>query len=186
MSLPLKPYLSQVAYFGTPDAPLPAPDLPGLVDCAIGDRLGFYAMPSGDQGYKAGIDYPLRPLEGGSLGEDLNRSEDPDRTEAIRARIERDLKAVPPHVLATQVCTWTHSGDGDFIIGRTHPTVVLACGDCGEGFKYAAFMGEYLTEIIAGNAGDSEFQSHWDPFRFGSEGHHANRSAHADLPSRTL
>lgn len=52
-------------------------------------------------------------------------------------------------------------------LGRTHPSAVLACGDSGEGFKYAAFMGEYLADLVAGGDGDPESQRRWDPRRFG-------------------
>ncbi|MBL3687918.1 FAD-dependent oxidoreductase [Leucobacter zeae] len=167
IAVPLTPYIEEVVYVGDPGAALPAPDLPGLIDCAVGDGAGVYAMPNGAAGYKIGLDRPLRPLAHGTLGDDLDRAEDPERTEQIRSRVERDLTAIVPRVLATQVCTWTDSGDGDFVIGRTHPTVVLACGDSGEGFKYAAFMGEYLADIVEGGPGDAEYQEHWDPRRFG-------------------
>ena len=166
LRLPLTPYIEQVVYLGDPALTPPAPDLPGLVDCPIGDAPGIYAMPNGSAGYKVGLDQPLRSLAGGTLGDDLDRTPVPERTEAIRARIERDLTAIPPTVLGAQVCTWTDSGDGDFAVGRTHPTIVLACGDSGEGFKYAAFMGEYLADLVSGGAGDPGFQAHWDPRRF--------------------
>lgn len=167
LTLPLTPYIEQVIYVGDPALSPPAPDLPGLVDCTSDEEPGVYAMPNGDAGYKIGLDVPLRALHGGSLGEDLDRAERPERTEIIRARVERDLTAIEPTVLATQVCTWTDSGDGDFIVGRVEPTVVLACGDSGEGFKYSAFMGEYLADLVMGGLGDAEYQRYWDPYRFG-------------------
>ncbi|MDL9979180.1 NAD(P)/FAD-dependent oxidoreductase [Microbacterium sp. ASV49] len=167
LRLPLRPVTEQVVYFGSPGGePV---DLPGLVDVGVGDAPGIYAMPNGSAGYKVGLDLPLRFLAEGTLGEDLDRHEDPARTESIRARVERDLTAVPSHVLAAQVCTWTDSGDGDFVVGRIHPRIVLACGDSGEGFKYAAFMGEYLADLVEHGAGDAEFQRHWDPHRFGAD-----------------
>ena len=181
ITLPLKPYMEQVVYLGDSGAtaaagsgsgsdpvPDPVPDLPGLVDCPIGDEPGIYAMPNQALGYKVGLDAPLRALAGGTLGDDLERDARPERTEAIRSRIERDIESIVPDVLATQVCTWTDSGDGDFVVGRVHPTVTLACGDSGEGFKYTAFMGEYLAALVLGGDGDPEFQRHWDPFRFGN------------------
>lgn len=169
IKLPLRAYIEQVVYFGREGAEPPAPDLPALVDCAAGDGPGMYAMPNGAQGYKAGTDHPLRALTNGTLGDDLDRTASPERTEAIRARIERDLTAVHPQVLATQVCTWTDTPDGDFIIGRTHPNVVIACGDSGEGFKYSAFMGEYLADLVDRDESDEEFQTYWNPARFGDE-----------------
>lgn len=169
VELPLTPYIEQVVHLGTPStkpAEWPAPPLPGLVDCPMGETPGIYSMPDGARGYKVGLDRPLRSLAGGTLGDDLDREAVPERTETIRARVARDLTVVEPHVLATQVCTWTDSGDGDFVIGRVHPGVVLACGDSGEGFKYAAFMGQYLADLVEGGAGDPEFQRHWNPERF--------------------
>ncbi|MEV8338646.1 FAD-dependent oxidoreductase [Leucobacter sp. NPDC077196] len=179
IALPLTPYIEQVVYVGDPGAvppAAPAPDLPGLVDCPPAvpteqgpDSAGVYAMPNGPLGYKIGLDRPLRSLAGGTLGDDLDRSPVATRTETIRARVARDLTSIVPQVLGTQVCTWTDSGDGDFIIGRIHPSVVLACGDSGEGFKYAAFMGEYLAALVVGEPTDAEFDQHWDPARFGTE-----------------
>lgn len=166
MGLPLKPYAEQLVYFGNPTEQPPAPDLPSLVDCPTADEPGIYAMPNGDRGYKVGLDEPLRALAGGTLGDDLNRDDAPERIERIRARIERDIRSLTPTVLSAQVCTWTDSGDGDFIISRTHPSVVLACGDSGEGFKFAAFMGPYLADLIEGGAGDARLQLHWAPERF--------------------
>ena len=168
LAVPLKPYIEQVVHLGDPDATPPAPDLPALVDCPLGETPGIYAMPDLRRGYKVGLDVPLRALAGATLGDDLDRSEDSGRTEIIRARIERDISSITPRVLGVQVCTWTDSGDGDFVVGRTHPSVVLACGDSGEGFKYAAFMGEYLADLVEGGQGDEEFQQHWDPRRFGN------------------
>lgn len=180
LTLPLTPYIEQVVYVGDPEpatrtagASHPAPDLPSLVDCmpAAPDATGaysagVYAMPNGARGYKIGLDRPLRALRGGSLGDDVDRTADPERTEAIRARVARDLTAIVPRVLGTQVCTWTDSGDGDFIVGRTHPSVVLACGDSGEGAKYAAFMGEHLAALVEGAATDTELDRHWHARRF--------------------
>ncbi|MCW2289763.1 glycine/D-amino acid oxidase-like deaminating enzyme [Leucobacter luti] len=172
LELPLTPYIEQVVYFGNPGMHPPAPSLPSLVDCPVDGgpeaTAGIYAMPNGAAGYKVGLDLPLRPLAGGTLGDDLDRSELPARTAQIQTRVARDLTAITPQVLGTQVCTWTDSGDGDFVVGRTHPTVVLACGDSGEGFKYAAFMGEYLAALIAGETVDPVYQAHWNPRRFGA------------------
>lgn len=162
LSLPLTPYIEQVVHFGGPGGPA----LPGLVDCPSEDEPGIYAMPDGDHGYKVGLDDPLRALAGGTLGDDLDRDERPERTEVLRARVRRDLTAVEPRVRATQVCTWTDSGDGDFIVGRVFPSVTLACGDSGEGFKYAAFMGRYLADLVVGEVGDPEYQLRWNPDRF--------------------
>lgn len=166
IGVPLKPYAEQLVYLGDAKQQPPAPDLPSLVDCPTAVEPGIYAMPNGDRGYKVGLDTPLRALAAGTLGDDLDREDVPERVEHIRMRIQRDIATIVPTVLGAQVCTWTDSGDGDFIIGRTHPTVVLACGDSGEGFKFSAFMGPYLADLIDGDAGDAQLQQHWAPERF--------------------
>jgi sarcosine oxidase len=174
IGVPLKPYIEQVVFLGDATQEHPTPTLPAFVDCPTDTTPGIYAMPNGTAGYKVGLDTPLRALRDGTLGDDLDRTEDAQRTETIRARIHRDIRSIVPNVLATQVCTWTDSGDGDFIIGRTHPSVVLACGDSGEGFKFSAFMGEYLADLVEGGTGNPEWQQHWNPQRF------QNRSAPRD------
>ena len=166
VDLPLRPYVEQVVYFGDPNLPEPAPDLPGMVDVPTADEPGIYAMSAGPRGYKIGLDMPLRSLVGDELGNDLDRTLSADRSETLRQRVERDFRAVSPRVLSAQVCTWTDSGDGDFIVERIHPSVVLACGDSGEGFKFSAFMGEYLASLIQGRDGDPEFQHRWRTDRF--------------------
>ncbi|TSI14490.1 FAD-binding oxidoreductase [Brevibacterium aurantiacum] len=167
--LPLRAYIEQVVYFA-PETPgkMPIP-LPSIVDCAVGNGPGLYAMPDRSGAYKAGTDHPLRSLVNGSLGNDLDRRSDDDRTRSIATRVGRDLTTVPRHIVGTQVCTWTDTSDGNFITGRTHPTVVLACGDCGEGFKFAAFMGEYLADLVESSEPDDEYHVRWNPLRFGSQ-----------------
>ena len=166
LQIPLQPYIEQLVYFGDPSQSPPAPELPGFIDCPTDTEPGMYAMPNGADGYKIGIDRPLRPLAHSTLGDDLDRTPSPERTRESRDRIMRSFESLQATVLREQVCTWTDSGDGDFVIGRVTPSVVLACGDSGEGFKYAAFMGEYLADIVEGGDGDAEYQHYWTPFRF--------------------
>lgn len=169
LDISLTPYLEQVVYFGDPLQRPPAPDLPALFDGPTESVPGIYAMPSGGAGYKVGLDTPLRPLAGGTLGDDLGRAEVPERTEVIRARVERDLTHVTPTVLDTQVCTWTDSADGDYVIGRVRPEVTIACGDSGEGFKVSALLGELLADVVTNVPVDVELMQHWSPERFAAD-----------------
>jgi sarcosine oxidase len=59
-------------------------------------------------------------------------------------------------VLDAQVCSWTDSPDGRFVIDRLAGGVVLACGDSGEGFKYSALMGEVLADLAEGRTPDDD------------------------------
>src|SRR6185369_11287535 len=118
--LPLAPVLEQVAYLVGREG---WPELPCLYDGDRGDRPGAYAMPTPGVGYKIGIDRPLRVLG----PDDLDRTPDP----AISAEIARfavdDLGWPAAEVVAAQVCSWTHSPDGRFVVDRLRDRpVVLA------------------------------------------------------------
>jgi glycine/D-amino acid oxidase-like deaminating enzyme len=108
-------------------------------------------MPSPGLGYTIGLDAPLRPL-----GEDdLDRTPDPGRTREVAGWARRALPALPGTVVDEQVCTWTDSPDGRFVVDRLGP-VVLACGDSGEGFKFSALMGDVLADLAEGRPADDD------------------------------
>ncbi len=135
-------------------ASLPVTDaLPCLYDGPFGEQPGAYAMPTPGVGYKMGLDRPVRAW----TAQDLDRTPDPAVTEQVRTRIERDLTAVPPTVLDAQVCTWTDSPDGRFVIDTlAGGRIVLACGCSGEGFKFSALMGLVLADLAEGRAADED------------------------------
>jgi glycine/D-amino acid oxidase-like deaminating enzyme len=146
------PYLEQVVHFGDPARPGATDRLPCLFDGPDDHRAGIYAMPSPGVGYKVGLDVPLRDYRDG----DLDRTPDPARTAAIRERVRSDLASVVPTVLDAQVCSWTDSPDGRFVVDRLDGGVVIACGDSGEGFKYSALMGEVLADLAEGRTPDAD------------------------------
>lgn len=153
LEVPLYPHLEQVVHCGDA-ASLPVTDaLPCLYDGPVGDQPGAYAMPTPGVGYKMGLDQPLRDW----TPQDLDRTPDPAVTEQVRARIARDLAAVPPTVIDAQVCTWTNSPDGRFMIDTVADgRVVLACGCSGEGFKFSALMGLVLADLAEGRPADPD------------------------------
>jgi glycine/D-amino acid oxidase-like deaminating enzyme len=63
---------------------------------------------------------------------------------------------VTPAVVDEQVCSWTDSPDGRFVIDRVGHAAVLACGDSGEGFKYAALVGDVLADLAEGRPADDD------------------------------
>jgi sarcosine oxidase len=146
------PYLEQVVHFGDPARPGATDRYPCLFDGPDDHRAGIYAMPSPGVGYKVGLDVPLRDHRDG----DLDRTPDPERTAAIRERVRSDLASVVPNVLDAQVCSWTDSPDGRFVVDRLDGGVVIACGDSGEGFKYSALMGEVLADLAEGRTPDAD------------------------------
>lgn len=161
LDLSLHPYLEQVVYFGDPANPAATDDFPCLFDGPSADRPGVYAMPSPGAGYKIGLDAPLRDYRAG----DVDRTPDVGRSEVLRDRVRTDIPAVVPTVLNAQVCSWTDSPDGKFIVDRLEGAIVVACGDSGEGFKYSALMGEVLADLAEGRMPDPDI-AQWSLARF--------------------
>lgn len=152
VDLVLEPVLEQVAYVGGTGWE----DLPCLYDGPEGDEVGLYAMPTPGLGYKVGLDHPLRPFAAG----DLDRTPDPVRNTDAASRVSRDFATLQPEVRSAEVCTWTMSPDGRFVIDRLHDgRVVLACGDSGTGFKFSALMGPVLADQAEGRVPDADVAS---------------------------
>jgi sarcosine oxidase len=158
-----RPVLEQVCHVGQ----APATDaMPCLYDGPLGDEPGMYAMPTPGRGYKLGIDLPIRDWH----EDDLDRVPVPEVSEAISARVVRNFDSLDPTVLDAQVCSWTESPDGRFVIDRlAGGRVVVAAGDSGEGFKFSALMGLVLADLAEGQPVDPDIL----PFglaRFSSDG----------------
>jgi sarcosine oxidase len=139
-----RPVLEQVCHVGhAPDTD----EMPCLYDGPMGDEPGMYAMPTPGRGYKLGIDSPLRAWH----EDDRDRVPVPEVSAAISARVVRNFTDLDPTCLDAQVCSWTESPDGRFVIDRiAGGRLVLAAGDSGEGFKFSALMGLVLADLAEG------------------------------------
>lgn len=142
--MPLRPHLEQVATFGDAGRPGASDDLPCLVDGARGEDPVLYAMPTPGVGYKAGLDRPIREYR----PDDADRTPDDAVLGMIAERMRRLVPSLPGSVVQTQVCSWTDSPDGRFVLDRVGEDVVIACGDSGEGFKFSALIGEILADLV--------------------------------------
>jgi sarcosine oxidase len=152
VDLPLRPRLEQVVHFGDRANPNAADDLPCLFDGPANGEPGMYAMPTPGKGYKVGLDRPLRDLVVG----DVDRTPDAELVAASTERVRRDLTAISPNALDAQVCSWTDSPDGRFLIDTLPGGIVFAGGDCGEGFKFSALMGLVLADLAEGRTPDAD------------------------------
>ena len=153
VGLPLRPRLEQVVHLGDPADPGAADGYACLVDRPHIDADGteapnLYAMPTPGRGYKVGLDRPLRDLVEG----DDDRSPDEATTAFVVERVRRGITGVTPRALDAQVCCWTESPDGRFVIDTLPGGVVVGCGDSGEGFKFSAVMGLLLADLAEGRA----------------------------------
>lgn len=150
IELPLAPRLEQVVHFGSAATPHRYDDVPCLFEGGYAGASGFYAMPTPGLGYKIGLDEPVRDWTPG----DLDRTPSAARTRATAVVAER-LGFLADPVLDAQVCSWTDSPDGLFVVDRVD-RVVLACGDSGAGFKFSALLGEVLADLAEGAEPDPD------------------------------
>lgn len=69
----------------------------------------------------------------------------------FRAPLARSLPDADGPLLTLQVCMYTNTPDGHFIVDRhpRDPRVFLACGTSGHGFKFASVLGEVLADLAA-------------------------------------
>lgn len=150
VDLDFAPVLEQVCHVGLGSD---TDDLPCIYEGPIGDEPGMYGMPTPGRGYKLGIDQQLRAFR----DDDHDRVPDPGVTAAISARAARAFESLDPTVVDGQVCTWTDSPDGRFVVDTIHDgRIVVAAGDSGEGFKYSALMGPVLADLAEGVTPDDD------------------------------
>jgi len=155
VDLPLRPHLEQVVHLGTRADPHAHDDHPCFFDGPRGEEPGLYSMPTPGVGFKVGLDRPLRDW---TLS-DRDRTPDAALTAYTAQRVARTLTAVGREVIDAQVCCWTDSPDGRFVIDALPGGVVLACGDSGEGFKFSALMGLVLADLAEGRTPDADVAS---------------------------
>lgn len=152
VEVPLRPVVNQVSYFGGREQE----SLPCLVDDPGGDaRDWLYALPTPGRGLKVALEIPLRELDPDSP--DRDRTPSAEIEAEVSARVARDLAGVPAVSTGSDVCVWTYGPDGQFVIDTAlDGRLVYACGDSGEGFKFAAFMGELLADLAEGATPDAD------------------------------
>jgi glycine/D-amino acid oxidase-like deaminating enzyme len=150
IDLAMRPVLEQVCHVGAGSA---TDDLPCLYDGPLGAEPGMYGMPTPGRGYKLGVDQALRRW----TENDLDRVPDAAVSATISDRAARNFVDLDPAVLDAQVCSWTDSPDGRFVIDTVADgRVVLACGDSGEGFKFSALMGPLLADLAERRPADDD------------------------------
>ena len=96
-----------------------------------------------------------------------------DIAEVIR-RLSPRFPALDGEILKAQTCLYTMTPDEHFVIGPHPrlPSVSIACGFSGHGFKFAPVVGEILADL-ATNGVTSHPIEIFSPARFASQAHRA-------------
>lgn len=79
----------------------------------------------------------------------VERNTEPEEALTVERSVESLFPQVKGPFRRAQVCLYTMSSDGHFIVDKLpeHERVVFAAGFSGHGFKFASVMGEVLSEL---------------------------------------
>ncbi len=109
----------------------------------------FYGFPMADgkgAGIKMGIHTPGELVSPESVDRTVGTAD----LRRLRCCYEGRLQWLEPEPLDACVCLYTNSPDGHFVVG-THPflpSVTIASGFSGHGFKFSALMGEIIADLV--------------------------------------
>ena len=115
-----------------------------IVDTGTRNYYGFPVIDA--SGFKIGLHHHLRQAADPDA---LDRTVHPEDEEALRACVERYFPDGAGRTLTTQVCMYTNTPDGHFILDLHPgcPQVSIAAGFSGHGFKFCSVVGEVMADL---------------------------------------
>ncbi|WP_087137063.1 N-methyl-L-tryptophan oxidase, partial [Mycetocola reblochoni] len=166
-SLPLDPIRSPLTWFaprqgegfGIADYPVFIRQLPdSTIVWSHGAREGEdVKVGLGD----IGVDHPR------IRADELDRGVSPAETAELSAVVSRVLPGLDPTPSRVQPCMITRTPDGQFLLGRVGPRLVVGGGDSGHAFKHAPAIGEVLARAVLDE--EQVLRTDFvDPLRFGA------------------
>jgi sarcosine oxidase len=112
---------------------------------------GFPLIDSGEtglsEGLKIGYHWSERYIQDVSA---IDRSALPEEIDEVTEFMKRFMPDVNDELYETHVCMYTNTPDSDFIIDYlpNNKHVVFATGFSGHGYKFAALIGEILSDLV--------------------------------------
>ena len=107
-----------------------------------------YGLPvPGSDRYKIGIHFGGPPVD----PDRQDHTENAALTEQIKQATRRFLPGFDPNPVTVERCIYDNSPDTDFIIDRVG-NIVLGSGTSGHGFKFGPLIGEWLADLVTGEA----------------------------------
>ncbi len=106
----------------------------------------FYAFPDLGQGFKIAKHHEGATADPDTLDRTVTRSEE----EEMRSLLRRFVPEADGPLLATEVCMYTNTPDGHFLIDRhpAHAQVLIGSACSGHGFKFSSVMGEIAADLL--------------------------------------
>ena len=131
-----------------------------------GDRM-FYGLPAVD-GPGGGVKAAWHRVGERCHPDALDRTVSAAEVDELAATLRRRVPSLPGRFLRAVPCMYTDTPDEHFVVGYhpRHPQVVVACGFCGHGFKFASVVGEIVADLVIDGATAHPIGL-FDPGRFG-------------------
>lgn len=119
----------------------------------------FYGFPNLGAGVKVALHHQGHVTDVDSI----DRNVDPEEMGTMRAIVEAALPSLSGPLLKTEICMYTNTPDEHFVIDfhPDLPQVMIASACSGHGFKFAAVVGEIISDLLV----DGKTQFDISPFR---------------------
>lgn len=84
----------------------------------------------------------------------VDREVHPDDLEPLQEFVASRLVGVNPEPASSQVCLYTNTPDGDFLVGQVghHGRLILLGGFSGHGFKFSPVIGEIAADLVTSSS----------------------------------
>lgn len=135
---------------------------PAVFPCWTADiaRTGWYGFPANADG--------IVKIANHGPGRRMHPDEPRAVTDRDIARLRAFLEGSLPSlaaapIVATRLCLYGDSQDGDFLIDRDpgRPGLVVAAGDSGHGFKFTPLIGDVVADVVEGRANPWSGRFRW-------------------------
>ena len=117
---------------------------------AEGNDLLLYGFPltgPESEGVKVALHGSAEVCTPETICRDIRASDE----QSIRARLADTLPELAGRLLRAETCIYTMTPDENFLLGTHphHPSVIIAAGFSGHGFKFAPVIGEILADLVS-------------------------------------
>ncbi|MDR7278046.1 N-methyl-L-tryptophan oxidase [Catenuloplanes atrovinosus] len=140
----------QVQFWFAPGASIAnfTPDRHPIYVWEDADGSQIYGFPALD-GPEGGVKVAFFRGGASCTPETIDREVHPAEVAAMAARFGRLLPGGAGRFLRAKTCMYTNTPDEHFVIAAhpEHPTVTVACGFSGHGFKFVPVVGEILADL---------------------------------------